>query len=530
MLHKIRKTTDSLIFRAFLIIVAIAFAWSYRDAIGGIGDRDIVSFKGAAPIKRSEFERARFEEITRLQKAEGMNFTEEQIEQMDISSSVLQKLITARLVKFLSAKYDLDFSDAAIADVIRKLPMFKDADNRFDIERFKSYLRINNLTPDEYSDEVKDYLSQTILLGGFVGNFYMPNSRIKNIVDFMSEKRVVDIAVVSLASNEAARKNPGDKELKNFYNENKDLFKSPWTRDICYIAIQSNNAKNNKVKVDNAEVKSFYKENKAEFKGQSYAKAATEIKKYLLKEKFDYWIGEVTKTLDDDVAGGMNLSEIAARHSLSMVCEKNISEANIAKKASGLFVPFLGEVREMSEGEVSYPADIEDGGVMLFEVTKYSSERLEEFASVKNKVIAKYNIFSHRQEKIKIAQDFADKTSSSKFINDAKRRGMGLRIARPFVRIEASDINNYPESMVRSIFEADTNSVIGPFMQKDKAYLGIVRRVLKDKVVQKNMQKEKREIASSIKEGLFEELLEHVRIASDMKIKVNPALLRNVRK
>jgi len=167
---------------------------------------------------------------------------------------------------------------------------------------------------------------------------------------------------------------------------------------------------------------------------------------------------------------------------------------------------------------------------MLFEVTKYSSERLEEFASVKNKVIAKYNIFSHRQEKIKIAQDFADKTSSSKFINDAKRRGMGLRIARLFVRIEASDINNYPESMVRSIFEADTNSVIGPFMQKDKAYLGIVRRVLKDKVVQKNMQKEKREIASSIKEGLFEELLEHVRIASDMKIKVNPALLRNVRK
>ena len=91
------------------------------------------------------------------------------------------------------------------------------------------------------------------------------------------------------------------------------------------------------------------------------------IRNYLRKEKFDYWVASITKTLDDEVAAGSSLSEIAAKQKIQMRCEKNISADNIGKKASGLFSPFLSDIYDMSEGEVSYPADLENGGIVVCE-------------------------------------------------------------------------------------------------------------------------------------------------------------------
>lgn len=520
MLHKIRKTTDSIVFRVFLGVIAIAFAWGYRDFVGGVGNKVIVSFKGVSPITFSEYSQARHEEITKLQRSEGISFTEEQIDEMNIPASVLQKLITNRLIKFLALDLDLDFSDGAVAEVIKKLPAFRDEENIFDIERFKTYLRMNNMSVEEYSDNVHDYLAQTIILGSFIGNSHVPAKRIENIINYMSEKRLVDIASISLVSNNV---NPGkvsEDVLQNFYKENKDLFKSPWKRDICYLKINQQSAKEH-IKVSENDISTFYKENKSEFENKKLDQVKDKIRNYLRKEKFDYWVASITKSLDDEVAAGSSLPEIAAKQKIQMRCEKDISAKNIDKKASGLFSPFLSDIYDMSEGEVSYPADLENGGVVLFEVTKYVPESFLDYAKVKNQVKDKYARYSHRQEKIKQIGEFAAKANSKNFVIDARSKNMQLLIQRPFMRSDMSEEATFPSAMIAEIFKAKKDVVVGPFIEQDKAYLFVLKNIGKDKKTQKGMKNDQSGIVSSIREGMSEELLVYSGQKSRMEFKTD---------
>lgn len=520
MLYKIRKTTDSTIFRIFLIIVAIAFAWSYRDFIGGAGNRIIVSFSGVDPITFSEYSKARHEEVTKLQRSEGVSFTEDQINSMNIPASIMQKLITSRLIKFLAKELDLDFSDATIAEVIKKLPVFRDEDGLFDIEKFKTYLRMNYMTSEEYSENVHDYLAQTIILGSFIGNSHIPNARIDNIINFMAEKRIVDIATLPLTSDKVNVSDVKEEVLKNFYNENQDLFKSPWKRDICFLTIDQKAAKNH-INITESDLLSFYEENKSEFEGKKFDNVKETIRSYLKKEKFDYWISGITKSLDDEVAGGSSLSEIASKHKLQIKCEKNISSENISAKAGGIFTPFLSDIFDMSEGEVSYPADLEDGGVVLFEISKYMPETLLEFNKVKNQVKKNYAIFSHRQEKIKLIQDFATKASPANFVRDSRSVNMRLNVQKSFTRSSLGEDTSFPSTMMNAIFTAKKDEIIGPFIEGDKAHIFILKTIGRDKDTISQMKKDKTSIISSIKEGMTEELLLYAGQRSKMEVKAD---------
>lgn len=400
-----------------------------------------------------------------------------------------------------------------------------DEDNVFEMDRFKAYLRANNMSVEEYSGNIHNYLAQTIILGSLVGNAHIPKQRIENIVNYMSERRVIDVATLSLTSEQINPNNVKEDILQNFYNENKDLFKSPWKRDICYLTINQQTAGSH-IKVTEEDIRNFYNENKSEFQKKKFERVKDQIQEYLQKEKFDYWITSRAKTLDDEVAAGSSLSEIAAKNKIQMKCEKNITASNIENKASGLFAPFLTDIYDMSEGEVSYPADLESGGLVLFEITKYVPEALLEYAKVKNKVKEKYAIFSHRQEKIKLAQDFVSSTNPANFVADARAKNLQLMLQRPFVRANMTEESIFPNIMLNSIFTANKDVVLGPFIEGDKAYAFVVKSIGNDKKTASSMRNEKNAIVSSIKEGMSEELIQYAGYKSKMNVKVDQAALR----
>ncbi|MGV2433029.1 MAG UNVERIFIED_CONTAM: SurA N-terminal domain-containing protein [Rickettsiaceae bacterium] len=222
MLQKIRKTTDSIIFRFFLGIVVLSFAiWGVSDVIKGVYNSDIVTFKNIAPITYQEFDIARSNEIKQMQHHQGVSLSEDQLDQMNISENVLQKLVQAKLMNYLTNEYELNFSDEVIAEVIRGFPFLKNADGIFDIERLKSYLHANNMGIEQYSNEIRNYLSNNLILSSFIGNSYIPKARITNIIDHMSERRVVDIAHLSLKPTKLPDIEATEEQLKNFYNEKK---------------------------------------------------------------------------------------------------------------------------------------------------------------------------------------------------------------------------------------------------------------------------------------------------------------------
>jgi hypothetical protein len=521
MLHKIRKTANTTVFKIFLVVVAIAFAWGYRDYMRFGGNRIIVKFDDLDPITFENFHKVRAIEIQKLQHSSNTALTNEQVEEMNLSSYVLQRMVRSRLVEYLAQKFDLDFSDAKVASVIRSYPIFKDDNGIYNPERLKSYLRMNKLDVKEFSAENKNNIARDIIFSAFVGNAYIPKAKMENIINFATEKRSVDIAVIDLGTKRPnIKKVFEDQELENFYNENKEMFKTTWKRDICYIHADESVASPN-IQSTEEEIKSFYKDNKDEFSGKKFASVKSDIKEFIVKEKFDKWISNLSKSLDDEVAGGSSLKEIAAKYKLPVKCERDLKASNIEARGEGIFSLFLGEISNMSEGEVSYPADIDDRGIILFEMKKYIAETLPQFASIRNKVVSKYQHFLNQQENLKRIHDIKQKTKAQNFVSAVSAQNMKVDLGKRYVRAKAAEYSNVPESMLHSIFIANKNEIIGPFIDGNKAYLYVVKSIGRDMELKNQITSDKSNLLNMIRDNLAEELLFFAQNDANMQVKTS---------
>lgn len=489
MLQQIRKTAESTPVKIILILLAVSFAFSMSDRLSGPSNKEVATFKDIDPITYNDFAKARALAIRQIQQNSNEPVSEEQIQEMGINQSIMQNLVSNKLLEFLAYKFDLDFSDKVLADFIRSLPMFRNANNEFDIDRFKSYLQSQNITEDEYSNEIRNALSKNIIMGSLVNSSYVSDARIKNIISYMSEMRKIDVASISLtpqASNDKIQ-NFALADLQNFYKENNDLFKTQEVRDVCYAKLDASVAK---------------------------GKAQKDI---------DSWIIETSKALSDEVAGGATLQEIAKKYNLKRICEKNITSDNIETRADGLFTNFIPQISEMSDQEVSHPLEMPNGkGQILLEISRLSPEQIKDFTDVQDDVQKAYAAFIYKQNTLKKLQDLATSTSAQGFTKDATSIGMNIISSKDYTRGNLSPNVSFPREMLSSMFASNPGTVTGPFITDENAYIFIVRSIGYDKKFKAGLAKDSiSKIASTLREGMFDELMIHATALSKMKINKN---------
>lgn len=522
MLQKIRHTTNSITFRILLGLLVMSFAiWGVSDVLKGTTSKVVATFDNINPITYEDFARARAIQIKQMQQNSEQPLSDEQIKVMGIEQAVMQDLITNKLFEYLAYKFDVDFSNKVIADFIRKLTIFKDDNNEFDIDKFKSFLRSQHFSEDEYSENVRNVLSRDIIMSSLVGNAYIPQSRVNNIISYMSEKRVVEVASISLSpkANKTQKVKFKEEDLLNFYKENSALFKTDEARDICYAKLNIKTAMAS-ITVSDAELNSYFNENKDEFLKKKFDKVKDIINAKLKKQKAEEWIMSTSKALGDEVAGGATLQEIADKYKLQKVCEKNISTNNIETRAGGLFTNYITEISELEEKEMSYPLDLPKGeGQILIEIAKLEPEQVKPFEQVQNKVSDAYASFLDKQQLLKKLQDFAESSNDVTFAKDAAAIGMVVSPAKDYIRASLTLQSAFPTEMLVNMFAASKGKVMGPFITDDNAYVFIVKNIGYDNKTKEKITKDSVDnIANKLREGIFEELMIHTTNASNVKV------------
>ena len=525
MLQQIRKTASSTPFKILLTLIAVSFAWSMTDNLSGPSSKEIATFSDIEPITYNEFVRIRHLKIKQIQQNSDEPISEEQINAMGLNQLVIQNLVTSKLLEFLAYKFDLDFSDKVLSDFIRGLPTFRNEANEFDIDKFKSFLRMQNITEGEYSDEIRSALSRDVIMSSLVGNAYISNIRMGNIISHMSEIRKVEIANISLTPKHASTQNFSTDELKTFYKENGDLFKSDEVRDICYAKLNASSAKG-QIDVTDTDIQTYWNDNKTEFAGQKFDKAKVAIKARLQKENLDSWLIDISKSLEDEVAGGATLTEITSKYGLKRICEKNISSENIETRADGLFTAFSAQISEMSDKAVSYPLALpRENGQILFEITRLEPEQTKDFEIIKDQVVATYSVFLYKQNMIKKLQEFASSTSSAAFTKEASAISLNVASPKDYIRANLTQNVSFPPEMLVSMFASDKDKIMGPFVTDENAYVFVVRAIGYDKKTGDKIAKESGDdILGKLREGMFEELLMYAQSASKMKMNKNTGL------
>lgn len=530
MLQVIRKAADSIPFRVVLFFIVLAFAvWGLKDNVNTIGSSAIVTFKSAKPIDIEEFNYHKSQELSRIQRISGTALSEEEIKQYGINQIVLDRLVTNRLLDKAVREYNLDFNDQVIASFIRQMPAFHNSKNEFDLEMFKSAVHRSGMTEEEYSNDIKQRLTQNVFINSFISSYNVPHTLVNNIVNFMSEERVVDLAYITINDSKiAAITDPTENQLEEFYKANTELFVTPEKRTIDYTII-SNDAVKKYVKVTKEDISAFYKENQDEFANMPLSKAESQIKDFLTKQATESLMIDLAKNLEDEVAGGSTLQEIGEKFVLKV---NNVTDSTIEHLMQHKVLSNISDtVFTMGQGEVSYPLELSPQNMVIVEIKQITPSVAQEISKIRPMLVKKWKENACLNHYMKVMQDFVSSSNQSDFVTKAQGLGLSIKNNQILKRSKLSEDTSLAPEMLLEIFDTklskDTGHVIPKAYQQNNTIWAVkIDKAYNDKTTSQDIMKSSQDnIINKIREGIFIDIIEHLKSQENVMINQNDQAL-----
>ena len=436
-------------------------AYSYGDkasAVAKVGDVEITV---------AEFQKAYSDIYNQYAQVFRGNFDKEKAKAFGIDKQALKKLIDQALILNLAKEYEVSVSDEELAKTIASLPYFQ-RNGKFDKQLYKQILSQNNIKIKDFEEGLRKELTIAKML------HLLPvktSSNEANIADTLFN--IADKVKYKLLNASDIQVNVSEKELKMFWEKNKEKFKTEVAYVIEYIVQQPLHKH-----YDDKQIQEYYNDNKTHFRSTDgkilpldKAKEsviaeldAKETKKAALRSYIDFKKGKTQTT---------QKATLSASH--------NPFDTDVLKKVSTLSPtsPYLKPVPYKN-------------GYLIIKLVSIIPAKIKSFEEAKAEVLPLY-ITQKRKEKLlelakKSVEHFDGSTSDFITIKDSDK----LKELKPDVA----------KKFLSKLFTKQTK----------KGYVVINNEniVLYDILEQKlltNTHKESVQIVNRIKQNLFDENL-----------------------
>lgn len=523
MLERIRRSADNIFIKIFLGLIALSFVVAGGNFLLAAGTGgDLVKFSRVKSISMEDFQVAKAREIDILQRQNGISLTEENIAELNLDNSVLRRLINESMINYLASYYDFDVSDDLVINIIKNSPFFKNEKGEFDINIFKSAFGNSQRKEDEYLGEMKGDLIKRAVFDVFMESFIPGKFMIDNMVNYMAEKRVVDLLSMDLSYKPKGYKSEEltMEQLESFYSQNQEMFTVPELRSFDYIKVDSKFLAS-KLKVSEPELKKFFEENRSEFTEKDYQKARKQVREFFVNEKLEVLTSELARNFEEDIASGLTLQEIAQKYQIKISSAKDLSMKDMNASSQQELIELSDSVFEMIEGEVSYPIEIAGKHkILLVNLKSILQSRQMPFVEVQKdikelldkRMLAIFNI----KQLEDVVKNYNPKNANSEKL---KAKGINLIVNRSFVRDELPDQNKLPGELLQSIFNVDKNKPTLLVEDNKKVYVAYLKDIGRNQSKVTSIKADSSErFGVVIKEGLFQELLIYLMKQNKMKI------------
>lgn len=520
MLKVIRKGVDTIFVRILLGIIALSFVgFGGVTFMRGNSQGNVVEFSKTDSITIEEFMQAKQQKIDMLQKQNQITLTEEQLQEINIDSSVLQDLIAKAMFAYLAQIYDFDISHQQVINFVKKAPMFQNESGVFDMEIFKGFFRNAPNKEEEYLSYIKTQIINSTLVNLFMHSYKTPKIMNKNIVEYMAETKEAHIYKMDLTFVDKTFKpeEPSDEILEKMYQDNIKTFATSEKRSFRYIKV-SEKFVQDKIKLDESELKQFYEENKEEF-GNSFKDAEKNIRHALMQVRLEESLVELSKNLDDDRSNGMSLAEIATKYDIKVMEVSDMTRNAMESSKNEDLLDLASNVFEMPEGELSYPIEIRGKNeILMVELVTIKPLTQKTFAEVKDEVKKLWQ----KQEMIKFNINNLVKLREQENIKDDTLKGKGIvSTKKVFVRSDIPLEEEFRPEFLISIFELDTNAKTPIFNDSKYAYFAIIKNSKIDHEKAKKIAKEgSGHFENVIKENLMNELITYLASQNNIQVKM----------
>ena len=270
----IRKHTKITMGLLFLLIVP-SFVLFGLDGYSQNKDKSpVVAKVDGQEILQSEWDRAHAREIDKL-KVSMPSLDAKLLDSPAARYATLERLVRDRVLIAAVAKAKLSTSDQRLARELQSNPdiaALRRPDGTLDMERYKQLLGAQGMTPEMFEASVRSDLSTRQVLTGVMSSGFAANVAADTALNAYFEKRDIQIARFASADY-AAKLNPTDDDLAQFYTANAGLFQAPEQANIEYVLFDVETVKKTIV-VAEADLKTYYEQNVQRLSGKEERRAS----------------------------------------------------------------------------------------------------------------------------------------------------------------------------------------------------------------------------------------------------------------
>lgn len=271
MLDAMRKLTTGWVAKLILGLITIPFALfgidSYLNQAGG---NVAVAKVGSDKISVQEYSNA-IETVRNRMQSEGQKVDSAMLETPAFKQSVLDGLITRRLVNAEIHRANFKISDRQLSEHILAMPEFQD-NGKFSEDLYQKTLVQNKLTATKFENSIRGDLVTQQARDGLARLVFVPKSVAALSLQLAHQKRDLSTAEIKTAAFLPQVKVTPE-QVKAYYELHKDKFKVPEQVKVEF-ALLSAASLVAQMKVTDEEVKAFYDENSAKFQGDEQRQAS----------------------------------------------------------------------------------------------------------------------------------------------------------------------------------------------------------------------------------------------------------------
>jgi peptidyl-prolyl cis-trans isomerase D len=201
-------------------------------------------------------------------------------------------------------------------------------------------------------------------------------------------------------------------------------------------------------------------------KTPNFEEAKADVEKTLLKERASSVILDLHDNIEDLLASGASLSEIATKLKLSYQLVDQVDRDGRNPDGSTVTLPaqkeLLNGVFATDAGVENDPIDAQDDGVIWYEVLGVVPEQLKPFDQVKDQVAKDWRAEETRTRMAKYAQDLVNSLNGGKTLEDiAKELNVEVLTSDPLKR-ESITVNVLPASVAQAFALPEKGYGSGP--------------------------------------------------------------------
>ena len=374
MLDLLRRNASGPFGLTLIILLVLAFSvWGIGDifrnydvgTLARIGDREVDSQEFLFRYNR---------EINRISNELERFVSNEEARDSGIDIQILTNLLVEKTLNSSADKMKLRPSDKSLTERLKNTNSFRNAFNQFDKNVFNQVLRQNGITEDLFFSMERDSIAQAQIYRALFENLNISKEFSNLIHRFQNEDRNVEYIVLNTNTENVDSYEINNQELLNYYNNNKDNYKSESKRDFTLLTLLKSEI-SSLIEVEEEIIKEIYENN---------------LSNYETPEKRTYYVipfnsSEEVNSALNNFKENTDINNIIFSRGLSV---EDVLQSSISLE-EGLNDAISNKAFEVDKNILAGPVQGPFGPTLIY-VTKIESSLKKTFLEVKEKIEQDY--------------------------------------------------------------------------------------------------------------------------------------------